>query len=447
MNRELLEKQILFLAINGNFPDLSAEGLKPDHFLDPINQIIFNGIRKIEGQGRCCRLADLGLVLPGEQNVALRLAGLGEEGRTSLEPQYLARELINASDEDTLCRRIASCLRSKQAEGFGHSDVSDKIEQIIREQGKGRIHEKSSQEMLQETIDELLADEEFSSTLKSGITKLDDLIYGFLPGKLYVIAARPGCGKTALATNIALNAMNCDGTFSLYITIELGYKEIQQRLLCATHAINTRDMLKKSFSSDKIKVLEEYRHHTFPISGVNIKADTHGSWESAEDAIKRYVKYDRIGMVVIDYIQQFRIENKKASMRETLAYITSRCKQLAMDLNIPIIAVSQLNRNIESRGEVLPMLSDLKESGTIEQDADVVIMMTRRENEKDVVWFNIAKNRSGETGHFPVKAELQYNRFTDEHVDAVWEKPPAKKEHSEAAKNWLSGAERGLKDD
>ena len=149
---------------------------------------------------------------------------------------------------------------------------------------------------------------------------------------------------------------------------------------------------------------------------VSVDSKTGGSWERAAMTIRNQASYNGVNVVFLDYVQQFRTQNKKASMRENISEITSQCKTLAMELNICIVMIAQLNRDIDKRNDKTPLNSDLKESGSIEQDSDVVIMLSFNSDEKSEMnetglWAYVTKNRQGNVAKHLLKHDFAINKF------------------------------------
>jgi replicative DNA helicase len=252
--------------------------------------------------------------------------------------------------------------------------------------------------------------------LTSGLFGLDDLTSGFQPSELIVLAARPSMGKTALACNFALNACK-SGQGVLIFSLEQSKLELAERLLCI-HAKITGHKLRKGEldefdQSTLYDAAEELR--TFPIS----IDDRAGQTMSQIAAIARREKRrSNVGLVVVDYLQLVEAEDRNLPREQQISSITRRLKFLSKDLNIPVMALAQLNRGVEQREDKRPRLSDLRESGAIEQDADIVMFLHRpeaydpndRPGEADLI---IAKNRHGPIGTVELVWLREMLRFGD----------------------------------
>lgn len=259
--------------------------------------------------------------------------------------------------------------------------------------------------------------------IDTGFQYLNAYTKGWQPGKLVILAARPGVGKTALALNLALNAVLSDknngvGIFSL----EMPSIELSQRILAILSGLDLDIII-----GGKLTQNEQLKFDTANdlYSKLNIKVDDSASLNILQlrSKARKMVRKEGVKMIIIDYLQLMKgLGSKGKSREQEIAEISTECKKMSKDLGVPVIALSQMNRNIEKDGQKRkPQLSDLRESGAIEQDADIVIFLYGpNSEEKDADTgeypdktklernFFIAKNRAGSI----VTDRLQYNLFT-----------------------------------
>lgn len=239
------------------------------------------------------------------------------------------------------------------------------------------------------------------SGLHTGFHALDDYTSGFQPSELIVLAARPSMGKTALVCNFAMAVSQAEKGVLLF-SLEQSKIELAERLLCIQAKISGHKLrqgeLDEFEQSMLMEAAEKMRKTHIFID------DQSGRTMSQISAIARRLKRRaRLDIVIIDYLQLIETEDKAMPREQQIASITRRLKFLAKDLDIPVIALAQLNRGVEQREDKRPRLSDLRESGAIEQDADIVMFLHRpeaydpedRPGEADLI---IAKNRSGPIG-------------------------------------------------
>ncbi len=246
----------------------------------------------------------------------------------------------------------------------------------------------------------------------SGFVDLDRMCNGFKGGQLIVLAARPSVGKSALAMNILQNAADKGHGVALF-SLEMSGMEMAQRMICSTADVSLQ-RVRDGFLGK----------HDFPRIGISgDKIGRQNLWIDETPAISLYSLRARarrlrmqhgIGLIVIDYLQLMRCPSKRGEANRALeiADITGGLKTLAKELDLPIIALAQLNREAERRGE--PKLSDLRESGSIEQDADIVLLMHRNKEEPDEpTKVIVAKQRNGPVGPIQLMFDGEKTRFRD----------------------------------
>ncbi len=261
--------------------------------------------------------------------------------------------------------------------------------------------------------------------LPSGFLKLDELTQGFQKSDLIIIAGRPSMGKTALSLNIALNCIKISRLPILFCSLEMSKEQILYRLLSSETGINQMKLRSgKLTQNDWIKLNKVIRI----ISKLPFFIDDTStiSIQDIRSKIKTIIlEQSQIGLVIIDYLQLMQsLDFKQRNRVQELSQITRELKGLAREFNIPIIALSQLSRNVDSRIDQRPILSDLRESGSIEQDADLILMLygsrinsqtmslslpLPNKNKSAVTEIIIAKQRNGPVG--TVKVELNEDRI------------------------------------
>lgn len=260
-----------------------------------------------------------------------------------------------------------------------------------------------------------------SDGVPSGFEKLDELTTGFRPGSLVIVAARPSVGKTAFASALAIGACRGDKP-SLFISLEQTYPELVERMLCAEAQVNSHKVRKGWLSQMDVSDLHA--------AGEKLKQlrmfidDAHSQSVHRIAALaRRHRRRHGIEALFIDYLQLIVPDNRRTAREQQVAEIAQRLKHLARELGIPVICLAQLNRDSEKRAGHVPILADLRESGAIEQEADMVMLLHRpdiygdgedREGEVDVI---VAKHRNGMTGTITLAFSKQYMRFASRTVD------------------------------
>jgi len=259
------------------------------------------------------------------------------------------------------------------------------------------------------------------SGLSSGFYDLDSLIQGFQKSDLIIIAGRPSMGKTALSLNIALNIIKNSKSPVLFFSIEMSKEQIMYRLLAMETNINQMRLRSgKLYQNDWIKLNKMIKIMSkFPLF-IDDTSDL--SIQDIRSKLKTILfEQNNLGLIVIDYLQLMQSSKPRTENRvQELSQITRSLKIIAREFNIPIIALSQLSRNVENRIDKKPILSDLRESGSIEQDADLVLMLYRNiynnnknlyNQDSQLIELNIAKQRNGPIGTVKLKFDEKRTKF------------------------------------
>jgi replicative DNA helicase len=254
--------------------------------------------------------------------------------------------------------------------------------------------------------------------IPSGLTQLDTLLGGFQPSDLIILAARPSVGKTSLALNIAQHASIREGKKVAVFSLEMSKEQLSLRLLSAETGINPRP-LQTGFmeETDWSKIATVMND----MAGASMWVDDSpvlSVMELRTKARRLEAEQHGLDLVIVDYLQlmQASVQSREPNRVQEVSEISRGLKQLARELKVPVIALSQLSRGVEQRGSAEPRLSDLRESGSIEQDADVVIFLYRdgeqnAESEVELVKAKIAKHRNGPIGEVPLQFRKSTTRF------------------------------------
>jgi replicative DNA helicase len=251
----------------------------------------------------------------------------------------------------------------------------------------------------------------------SGLIDLDDITGGFQAGQLVVLAARPSMGKTALALNICEHAATLGKSPVLFVSLEMGHMEIAERLLCARSRVDGYKLRTgMSLGSREIGHLTKAWNELMKDAQIFIDDTPARNMLQITASARRLRLREKIGLIVVDYIQLVDSEDSRDSRQEQIAKISRRLKTLARELEIPVIALSQLNRAVESREDRRPRMADLRESGAIEQDADIVLLLHRPEyydanDQPGIAELIVAKNRNGGVGTVKLTFQKAITRF------------------------------------
>lgn len=262
-----------------------------------------------------------------------------------------------------------------------------------------------------------LAQRDGLTCVKSGFADLDGMTDGFRPGTLTILAARPAMGKTALGLNFMANAAIDANVPTAFFSLEMTTSELVYRVLSARASVDGSSLKKMKLSDGEWKLILEAaeKYHDAPIyidetSGLDISV--------LRERAKRLHRQHGIKLLIVDYLQLIRSSDKRIQNREQeVANISRTLKGIAKELKIPVIALAQLNRAVDSRTDKRPFLSDLRESGSVEQDADNVIFIhredyyNRNETNDNIAEIIIAKQRSGPTGTVKLLWNGKFTRF------------------------------------
>jgi replicative DNA helicase len=254
--------------------------------------------------------------------------------------------------------------------------------------------------------------------LKSGFHDLDSLIQGFQKSDFIIIAGRPSMGKTALSLNIVINIIQYSKLPILFFSLEMSKEQIMYRLLAMETNVNQMRLRNGKLSqNDWIKVNKMVNILSKLPLFIDDSSDL--SIQNIRSKIKTLMfEQNQVGLVIIDYLQLMQNSRLKIENRvQELSQITRSLKIIAREFNIPIIALSQLSRSVENRVEKRPVLADLRESGSIEQDADLVLMLYRKQNnvsdQTNDIELIIAKQRNGPVGTVQLKFDEKTTKFSN----------------------------------
>lgn len=252
--------------------------------------------------------------------------------------------------------------------------------------------------------------------LSSGFPSLDKVIFGLNPSDLILIAARPAMGKTSFAMNIAVNAARINkGKKVAVFSLEMSCEQLVARMLSSEGRISSDQMRTGRIEASQWKGLHEAAEM---LNQIELFIDDTASVSIGEIKAKLR-RVNNLGLVVIDYLQLMSTNRKDGNRVNEVSEITRNLKIMAKELNVPVITLSQLSRGPESRTDKRPMLSDLRDSGSIEQDADIVLFLyrdvyyTKDENNLETSECIVAKNRHGETRTVNLRFDGQFTRFSD----------------------------------
>jgi replicative DNA helicase len=347
------------------------------------------------------------------------LATLQEEG--TVATQFAA--YAGVVREKALLREMIRVAREIVEEGYEETDdvqaLLDRAEQMLFRISQRRFQRSAFpvREILDDAIKHIEAlyhRKEDITGLATGFDDLDKLTSGLQRSDFVIIAGRPSTGKTAFALNIAAHAAVELRRPALIFSLEMSKEQLVQRLICAEARVDSRKVRSGYLQEPEWRriIAAAGRLHEAPLF---IDDTANLSVLEARAKARRVQAEHRLELVVIDYLQlmqgRWRAENRQQEISE----ISRSLKALAKELSVPVVALSQLSRAVEARGDALPRLSDLRESGALEQDADLIMFLARKENAPDTevgtTDLVIGKHRNGPTGRLELVFNAEYTRF------------------------------------
>ena len=336
------------------------------------------------------------------------------------------REYASIVRDKSMLRAIATAgaeiERLALSEEGSASELAELAEQKIYNvrQGreiKGLSHIKSVIMDLYEQLDERSRSDSDISGISTGFKDLDYALTGLNKSDLILVAARPGMGKTAFALNIALNAAKACKKDVVVFQLEMSKDQLASRFLASEALIESQKLKTGNLGEDDwIKIARA----TNALAKTRIYVDDNPAITVAEIKAKCRRLGDGLGLIVIDYLQLMQSGKRNDNRTQEVAEISRSLKIMAKELNVPVVCLSQLSRAAEQRKNKKPMLSDLRESGAIEQDADIVMFIYRDDyyndesEHKNVAEIIIAKNRHGATGSVYLQWIGQYTTFSSQ---------------------------------
>ncbi|HMO02780.1 MAG TPA: replicative DNA helicase [Oligoflexia bacterium] len=401
--------------------------LTPEDFYRSANKAIFSAMRDLTLQNQPIDPVTLSDKLKltnllDESGGIDNLARLAASVPSSANVGYYAKLVKGMS----LRRRVIHAASEIINESFGLDyaveDFIDSVEQKILQIIDLRLDKQFYQisDIVQDSIREIeerCKNKDSITGVASGFVKLDEITAGFQKSDLIIIAARPSMGKTSLALNIAANAaLKSDQAVALF-SLEMSKEQMTARILSSEARINTAklrtgaleegDFPRLVSAAGKVTDAKIFIDDTPAITVTELRAKA-----------RRLHREHQIGLVIIDYLQLMRSPAYSDSREQEIADISRSLKALAKELRVPVVALSQLNRSVESRSDKRPVMSDLRESGAIEQDADLIMFIYRDEvynpettPDKGVAELIISKQRTGPTGIVRVAYIPEFTKF------------------------------------
>lgn len=413
--------------------------LRATDFHKHSHQDIFKIMEGFYQQGRCGDLLSVSEELKKQQKLdsiggAAYLAELVESSASLVSAEECARVIKEKSVLRKIIHLCAHFRQKAMSQNFSALDVF--IDSLEKEFFKFTEHI-SKQELIsvsslvKDSLDRLeeLSHKKISVTgVPTSFTELDHLTSGFQPGELTIIAARPSMGKTAISLNIALSA-SLEGKKIAFFSVEMAREQIIKRLLSLAGKIPLSDLRTGQMES---AAWDQLVYAASRLSEVSFFIDDSSIISPFEirSRARRLKSRNGLDLIIVDYLQLMSLKTPMESREREVSEISRLLKSMAKELNVPVVALSQLNRGVEGRSNRRPMLADLRESGSLEQDADVIMMLYRDEyynensEEKGQAEVILNKQRNGPTGTVKLRWNPIYGLFENNIVMETNVPPP-----------------------
>jgi replicative DNA helicase len=453
-NIEAEQALIGSILVNNDIIDEVANIINSQKFFDPIHRKIYEIIESLNSKGMIANPITLknffenenGLSDVGGVDYLIKLTRFSSSTKQAIDyakivhEMFVKRELIDISND------ISDQSKDENIDKSGENIIEDAEKQLFDLAERGNFSQSflKFNQALDQTIEMAtlaMKSDQGIVGVPTGLTDLDEKLGGLHKSDLVIIAGRPSMGKTALATNIAYYAAkklqeNKDKSSVAFFSLEMSSEQLSTRILSEQAKIKSNDIRRGKATEEELnRYIETSRNiYDLPLYIDETPAITISTLSNRARRIKRLFG---LNLIVVDYIQLMRSASKRNDNRvQEISEITQGLKALAKELSVPVLALSQLSRAVEQRDDKIPQLSDLRESGSIEQDADVVMFVYREQyylekkepkmgSIEHAEWQSkmndilglakiiIGKQRHGPTGNIDVEFECIYTKFKD----------------------------------
>jgi replicative DNA helicase len=404
------------------------EQLETSDFYSETHRKIFSSIIELSNRNEPCDLITLSNILKDQKRIeqvggTAYLASLVDNVPSAVNIGYYAKIIKEKSILRRLIGTATEILNKSYDAGMDIDSVLDEAEHAIFEISENKIRPSfyPIRDIIKDsfkTIERLYAKKELVTGVATGFDKIDDITSGLQKSDLIIIAGRPSMGKTAFALNIAQYAALEMGVPVAIFSLEMAKEQLATRMLAAEARVDSQrlrkgflgetDWPKLTTAAGRLSEAPIYIDDTPAITVIEMKAKS-----------RRLKAEAGLGLIILDYLQLMRGSAYKDSREQEISEISRSLKALAKELSVPVIALSQLNRKVEDRTSRRPQMADLRESGAIEQDADLIAFIYRDEvynrsddnPEKGIAEIIIGKQRNGPTGTVKLAFQEKYTRF------------------------------------
>jgi replicative DNA helicase len=420
------ERMVLggILRTNECFPEVVRK-LRDDHFYHPRHQKIFACMTAMYNDGRPVDT----VTLVEELKKLKMLKDVGGEP-TILE---LFNETLTAANvvhhaeivfEKAVLRRLIGTGTDLLRDAYGNSSDADELLAEAQKRVFALLEDSSGKDsapisrVLNDVLTRISARQGGGALggVPSGFYDIDEMTNGWQNSELIILAARPAVGKTSFALNLADHAAIKGGVPTLVVSLEMSQMELAERMLCSRAEVNSHHVRRGRASKEEINKLLG-AHAVLAAAPIFIDDQPGQTMLRIAASARRLKLREKLGLIIVDYLQLIEPDDKRANRVEQIGAISRRLKMLARELNVPVIALSQLNRSVETREGHRPRMADLRESGSIEQDADMVVLLHREDafdadsEKKGQAEVIIAKQRNGPVGDVTLAFRKELTRF------------------------------------
>ena len=429
--REAEQAVLGAIILDNGALDRVAETLGIDDFYLPQNKTVFESMIALSDESKPIDTVTLATILDQQSKLEEvggmeYLLALDQTSATAINVGHHAKIVHDLAELRRLISACTTVVEKAQSGDYEEQSVLfDEAQQLIFEIGAKQNQGSfvSMNDALKDVLDNVrnAFENKISVTgTPTGFTDLDNLTSGLNAGDLVILAGRPGMGKTAVALNMASNAARMKGCTVAVFSLEMPTAQLAARMLACEAEVNSRSMRTGHLVNQDIERLVAAVRRMNDWS-VEID-DTAGATIMEVRSKCRRLASDRnlppLGLIMIDYLQLMRSPTARSREQE-ISEISRNLKGLAKELGVPVVALSQLNRGVESRPNKRPMMSDLRESGAIEQDADIIMFVYRDEyyhedsEDKGLAELIVAKQRNGPLGTVKLKFFIEHSRFVN----------------------------------
>jgi len=453
-NLEAEQALIGSVLVNNDIIDEVSNIVNSNKFFDPVHKKIFEAIETLNNKGMIANPItlknffenDSGLTEVGGVDYLVKLTRFSSSTKQSIDYAKIIHEMYVKRELIAISQNINEDSNNDELEKSGENIIEDAEKSLFDLAERGNFSQSflKFNQALDQTIEMAtlaMKSDRGVVGVPTGLTDLDEKLGGLHKSDLVIIAGRPSMGKTALATNIAYYAAkqikeNNEKSSVAFFSLEMSSEQLSTRILSEQARIKSNDIRRGKATKEELdRYIETSRNiYELPLYIDETPAITISTLRNRARRIKRLFG---LSIIVVDYIQLMRTNSKKYDGRvQEISEITQGLKALAKELSVPVLALSQLSRAVEQRDDKIPQLSDLRESGSIEQDADVVLFVYREEyylekkqpklgSIEHAEWQSkmsdingladiiIGKQRHGPTGNIHVAFEGMYTKFKD----------------------------------